>query len=257
MQSYPFALQLYSVRDYCEENPQAGLRQVKAAGYDYVETAGFYGLGVDLFQVMLDAAELTPVSMHIGFESVVGDTETVIQQANCLGVAHVVVPWLGEEVCTNKKQWLMAAESMNAAGEILAKEGITLSYHNHAHEFERFGEQTIFDLIFSNADARNLKLELDTCWSTVGGADTLALLQQYAGRVPLVHIKDYKVVEAGKPVVFTEVGRGVMDWNQVLPAAKAAGAQWFIVEQDESEGDSMESAAVSAAFMKAQNTTDE
>lgn len=253
MQPYPFALQLYSVRDYCEENPQAGLRQVKAAGYDYVETAGFYGLGVDLFKVMLDAAGLTPVSMHIGFESVVGDTETVIQQVNCLGVAYVVVPWLGKEVCGSKAQWLMAAESMNAAGEMLADKGITLCYHNHAHEFECFDNQTIFDIIFSNTDKKNLKLELDTCWSTVGGADTAGLLHKYAGRTPLVHIKDYKSVQAGDSVVFAEIGCGVMDWATVLPAAKAAGAVWFIVEQDESKGDSMESAAISAAFMKAQN----
>jgi sugar phosphate isomerase/epimerase len=44
-----------------------------------------------------------------------------------------------------------------------------------------------------------------------------------------------------------------MDWNRVLPAAKAAGARWFIVEQDESETDSMESAAANAAFMAACN----
>ena len=252
MHSYPFALQLYSVRDYCEDDTETALQQVKAAGYDYVEIAGFCGLGVDLFKMMLDTAGLTPVSMHTGFELVVGDPETVVQQANLLGVGYVVVPWLGKEVCTTREQWIMAAESMNAAGEILREAGISLCYHNHNHEFESLGGQTIFDTIFANADADCLKLELDTCWSTVGGADTLGLLKKYAGRTPLVHIKDCKPVESGKPVVFTEVGRGMMDWDSVLPAAKAAGALWYIVEQDESEGDSMESAAISAAFMKAQ-----
>lgn len=251
MHPYPFALQLYSVRNYCEDDTEAALKQVKAAGYDYVELAGFYGMGVDLFKVMLDAAGLTPVSMHVGFELVVGDTETVAEQANHLGVGYVVVPWLGKEVCTSREQWIMAAESMNAAGEILRESGISLCYHNHNHEFERLGAKTIFDTIFSNADCLNL--ELDTCWSTVGGADTLGLLHRYAGRTPLVHIKDCKPVEAGKPVVFTEVGRGMMDWDVILPAAKEAGALWYIVEQDESEGDTMESAAISAAFMKARN----
>lgn len=253
MQSYPFALQLYSVRDYCEDDTEAAFKQVKAAGYDYVEVAGFCGLGVDLFKAMLDAAGLTPISMHAGFELVVGDTETLIQQANHLGVGYVVVPWLGKEVCTGLEQWIMAAESMNAAGEILGEAGITLCYHNHDHEFESLDGQTIFDTIFANADADSLKLELDTCWSTVGGADTVALLKKYAGRTPLVHVKDCKPVEPGKSVVFTEVGRGIMDWDTLLPAAKAAGALWYIVEQDESEGDSMESAAISAAYMKSRN----
>jgi len=247
---YPYALQLYSVRDYCEDDTETALQQVKAAGYDFVELAGFYGMGVDLFKIMLDAAGLTPVSMHVGFELVVGDTETVARQADHLGVGYVVVPWLGKEVCTNREQWVMAAESMNAAGEILGEAGVSLCYHNHNHEFEYLGGHTIFDTIFSNADADCLKLELDTCWSTIGGADTVGLLQRYAGRTPLVHIKDYKPVEPGKPVVFTEVGRGIMDWDAILHAAKDAGAVWYIVEQDESEGDSMESAAISADYMK-------
>ncbi len=253
MKHYPFALQLYSVRDYCERDPESTLHRVKGAGYDYVELAGFCGLGVDLFKTMLDRAELTPVSMHAGFELVVGDTEAIVQQANVLGLAYVVVPWLGKEVCATREQWVMAAESMNAAGEMLAESGITLCYHNHAHEFERIGSETIFDIIFANSDPELLKLELDTCWSTVGGADTVGLLRKYAGRTPLVHVKDCKPKASDGSIVFTELGNGVMDWASILPAAKAAGALWYIVEQDESEGDSLESAAVSAAFMKAQN----
>ncbi|HDP34939.1 MAG TPA: sugar phosphate isomerase/epimerase [Candidatus Hydrogenedentes bacterium] len=253
MQPYPFALQLYSVRDYCEKNPEDGLRRVKAAGYDHVELAGLYGLDAMALKRLLDTAGLTPISMHAGFELIAADLREVIQQAKTLNVAYVVVPWLGGEACPDKKHWLMAVERMNAAGATLADAGVQLCYHNHAHEFQRFDDETIFDIIFSNSAPANLKIELDTCWSTIGGADTVALLEQYAGRIPLVHIKDCKPVDSAKPLVFTELGCGIMDWTKVLPAAKAAGAEWFIVEQDESEGDTIKSAAVSAAFMKAQN----
>ncbi len=30
-------------------------------------------------------------------------------------------------------------------------------------------------------------------------------------------------------------GEGAVDWDKVLPAAKAAGARWYIVEQDNPE----------------------
>ena len=255
MQPYPYALQLYSVRDYCEANPESGLRRVKTAGYDYVELAGLYGLEATALKDLLDTVELTPVSMHVGIEEIVGDTSSVARQAKEMGVDYVVVPWLGGEACPDKKHWLLAAESMNVVGAALRGEGIHLCYHNHAHEFERLDDVAIFDLIFSNTDPESLKIELDTCWSTVGGEDTVALMQRYAGRIPLVHIKDCKpLADSGDaPVQFTELGRGIMDFTRVLPAARAAGATWFIVEQDESDGDTLESAEINAAFMKAQN----
>jgi sugar phosphate isomerase/epimerase len=31
---------------------------------------------------------------------------------------------------------------------------------------------------------------------------------------------------------FADVGHGVLDWAALLPAAKAAGAEWYIVEHD-------------------------
>lgn len=253
MQPYPYALQLYSVRDYCEKEPEDGLRRVKAAGYDYVELAGLYGLDTADLARLLDAAGLTPISMHIGYEVIAADIEEARRQALAMGVSYVVVPWLGRETCPEKEHWLAAAQQMNAAGAALRECGIRLCYHNHAHEFERLDGDTLFDLVFGHSDADNLAIELDTCWAQVGGMNVVELLNRYQGRIPLVHIKDCKPLTAPDKVTFTELGRGIMDWTAVLPAAKAAGAQWFIVEQDESEGDTMESAAVSAAYMKAQN----
>ena len=80
----------------------------------------------------------------------------------------------------------------------------------------------------------------------VGKADVDALLKRLQGRVPLVHVKDFKSVETP---VFAELGKGMIDWNRILPAALRAGTKWFIVEQDASEHDSMESARENAVFM--------
>ena len=255
MQEYPYALQLYSVRDHCEQDPEAALRRVKEIGYDYVESAGFYGLDAATYKALLDAVGLAAVSMHVGYELIAADIGEVQRQAQLLGVSYVVVPWLGAETCPDREHWMLAARQMNSAGAILRERGIHLCYHNHAHEFARVDGGMIFDLIFENSDAESLSIELDTCWAHVGGMDVPALLALHAGRVPLAHIKDCKPMTGPETVVFAELGRGAMDWDAVLPAAKAAGAQWFIVEQDESEGDSMESAAVNAAFMQSRNAS--
>ncbi len=250
---YPYGLQLYSVRDKFEGNVAGALDAVKAAGFDCVELAGTCGLAPGALRAMLDAAGLRAVSMHYGYTELIGDPGAAAGMAETFGIVDVVVPWLGPDLCPDHDAWVAAARAMDAAGALLRARGIQLSYHNHSHEFQMLGGGTIFDLIYANSAPGHLALQLDTCWSTVGGADTVALLARYAGRVAMVHVKDYRAGAGSAGPVLTELGRGIMDWSSVLPAAKAAGARWFIVEQDESQGDSMESAAVNAAFMAACN----
>ncbi len=249
MESYPYALQLYSVRDHLNANLAEGLDRVKDAGFHYVETAGDYSLSAFKLRNMLDASGLAPISMHIPYDKVVGCTEKVIEEAQTLMASYVVVAWLGGEICPDRDAWLEAAENMDDAGALLEKEGLTLCYHNHAHEFEYYGDETILDMIFNNSDPDNLKMELDLCWAAVGRADICGILERYRDRVPLVHVKDYKMPEPAKAVAFTELGKGILELSMLLPAARDAGVQWFIVEQDESERDSLESARENAQYM--------
>lgn len=245
---FPFALQLYSVRDHFERGPEAALAAVKAAGFDNIELAGTCGMPPADFMRLIRAAGLTPVSMHVPYESLTEKTETVIADARTFGLDWVVVPWLGPDQCPDRAAWIVAARAMDAAGARLRAEGLSLCYHNHGHEFATLEGGTIFDLIFDNSDPQNLQVELDTCWSTVGGADTMALIRRLSGRLPLLHVKDF-TPGGVDGAVFAELGTGIMDWNAVLPAAKDAGTRWFVVEQDASPTDSMNSAAVNAAFM--------
>lgn len=250
MPSYPFALQLYSVRDYLERNPRDGFVRVQKSGYTHVELAGNYDLSPLQLKILLEASGLIPISVHLPYGDIIGDTKAVIEQAHTLGVSYVAVPWLGPEVCPDRDAWLTAIDCMNNAGAALAGENLSLCYHNHAHEFERIGNETIFDLIFNNSSPDNLKAELDLGWAVVGKADVDDILKRFNGRVPLVHVKDFKGID---PPDFAELGKGVINWDRILPAAQQAGTKWFIVEQDVSEHDSMESARENAIFMSRLN----
>ena len=84
-----------------------------------------------------------------------------------------------------------------------------------------------------------LFLELDLGWAWYAGADPLALLGRARGRCPLVHVKDFSSREPG---AFAPVGDGAVGYERVAPAAVAAGAEWLLVEQDETDGPSLEAA---------------
>jgi sugar phosphate isomerase/epimerase len=248
--AYPYALQLYSVRDYFERQLEDAFLLVKNAGYRYVETAGDYGLSVSELKRMLDTSDLIPISMHAGYDQVIGNLATIINQAKALQISYIVISWLGKEICPARNDWVMAAEAMNQAGALIREEGMQLCYHNHNHEFELAGDESYFEVIFNNSSEENLKIELDLCWATVGKADIYTLLDKYHDRTPLVHVKDCKSFSDDELIVFTELGKGLLNWQKILPAALAAGTRWFIVEQDASERDSLESATVNAAYMQ-------
>jgi sugar phosphate isomerase/epimerase len=82
-------------------------------------------------------------------------------------------------------------------------------------------------------------LELDLGWAWFAGADPLSLLERARGRCPLVHVKDFSSREPGS---FAFVGDGAVGYEDVAPAAVAAGAEWLLVEQDETEGPALAAA---------------
>lgn len=247
MANLPFALQLYSIRDHMDRDVPSTLRQVKEMGYDAVEVAGMHGLSAAAFRDALDIAGLTPISAHIGFEDSALNPANAVSIANALGIQRVAVPWLGGAMCPDREAWRIAARKMGEAGAVLRNEGIQLCFHNHAEEFEAVEGTRPFDLIFDETQPEHLAAEIDTYWVKYAGEDPVDLITRFEGRCPLLHIKD---MSASGDRFFAEVGEGIMDWAPIFQAGRAAGTEWFIVEQDESRGDSLESVAISAAFMK-------
>ena len=119
---------------------------------------------------------------------------------------------------------------IEAAARAAREVGLKLGFHNHWSELRPLdGGATFLDLL-RELPADLLWLELDLGWVWQAGADPVAELERTAGRCPLVHVKDYASREGRDDV---PVGDGVVGYEQVLPAALGAGAEWLVVEEDE------------------------
>lgn len=242
----PLALQLYTVRDYLEKDFLETLKQVKAMGYDFVETAGFAGRTAAEARELMDATGLTPISAHVGYQDTIERPDTVIETARALGVTYVAtgVHFEGGGL---RDDWVGAGKALDAAGAALREAGIQLCYHNHAHEFIPLDGAYAYDLMMDAASPDHLQAQLDAYWLADAGLFPVTVINQYAGRCPMLHIKD---MTAGTPHTFAEVGQGIIEWPPIFEAGKAAGTTWFIVEQDTCAEDSLESARISADFMR-------
>lgn len=149
------------------------------------------------------------------------------------------------------------AATLNRAGEACRKAGLVLCYHNHAFEFEPApGGGTLLDVLLAESDPKLVQLEMDVMWVTVAGADPVAMLNQYKGRVPLVHLKDVhkgfqqRFDEKVPREAFSEVGGGVIDFKAVVTAARATGVRHYFVEQDQTPGDPLDSLRASITYLR-------
>lgn len=221
-------LQLYTVRDDLNNDFAATIKTVAEIGYTGVELAGYGKITAAEVKTILDDNGLTVVGGHVPLERITGEPDAVIEEFSAFGAPNVTVPYLGEDKRKTLDDYKKLGAELGEVGAKYKAAGITLCYHNHAFEFE-LSENGIygFDALFAGASPDNLQVEMDTFWVQKGGQNIAEYLTKYAGRVPLVHLKDMS--EDGD---FRPVGEGIIDYPALFAAAEAAGVKYYIVEQD-------------------------
>lgn len=236
---FPVGLQLYSLRDETKKDFVEVLEKVAKIGYQGVEFAGYGGIKASDMKEHLRRLGLKAVSTHVALERLQSHLEEEIEYAKLIGMTHIVCPWASFEGIEDVEK---LARILDKAGEACKAEGITLSYHNHDHEFAQIDGEYILDLLFSKTNPDYVKAELDLCWVSRGGVNEVAYVTQYSGRCPLLHAKDYVASPEFRQV---EVGTGLVDFVGIEKIAKDVGVEWFIVEQEEYTIDPFESIKIS------------
>lgn len=256
MQELKVGLQLYSVREDMGKDMDATLKQVKEMGYDYVEFAGYFGKTAEEVRELLDKHGLKCVSVHQTHDIFLTNEKESIDYLNTIGAEYCAVPWMGVDKHAGTAAFEQTKKDFVQVGEALKKSGIQLLYHNHDFEFESFEDKFLLDWLYESIPSELLKTEIDTCWVKYAGQDPVDYLKKYTGRSPVVHLKDFvaKNLNSGavyaliddsgkegkKPTreengfSFRPLGQGIQDFPSIIKAAKEAGAEYIIVEQDQS-----------------------
>ena len=152
------------------------------------------------------------------------DLDGVIAFNKAVGNDVIIVPALPEELRSKSAEnWIKVGKLLDGIGAQCAAAGMRLQYHNHWWEMDVFDGKLAIDWLLENASPENLGFEPDLAWIVRGGADPLELLARYSGRYPRVHAKDLaKPGESDNNMDLADVGYGTLDWDALLPAAKAA-----------------------------------
>lgn len=251
MKTLPVAVQVYSVREDAEKDFAGTMKKIKEIGYDGVELAGLYGLEPAAIKAAIEDAGLVALSAHVPFQELVADMEGTIQKYVEIGMKYIAIPYLMEEDRPGTPKFEGNVKLFEEIAKACKAKGIQLLYHNHDFEFQKM------------ADGR---YALDYIYDTIPAA----YVKKYTGRSPLVHLKDFH--KEGRPAnmyqligteveeqeshgtfEFRPVGHGDQDFGPILEASVEAGAQWVVVEQDQSNGRTpMEAITLSRQYLKEQ-----
>ena len=266
-------LQLYSVRNTLAQDPWGTLAQIAEAGFKHLEAANHnarndagvgFGVGAAEFRSRLDDLGMSIVGCHINpldldilpaaldYQAELGNTQ--------FGCDIEFYPYGDIDYVMRR------CEVFNEVGRLAKERGMRFYYHNHFQEFQRFGDDFVYDLILENTDPDLVKLELDTYWMYRGGQDPIAWLEKCGDRVVLLHQKDFPA-DAPQPLnlydgvidpnenidralfrdrkdtrCFTEIGTGVLPIQAIIDAASALPTiDYLILEQDHTAMDEIDS----------------
>ena len=149
-------------------------------------------------------------------------------------------------------------------------------YHNHYQEFQRFGDDLVYELVLENTDPELVLIEMDTYWVYRGGHDPIEWMRRYRDRVILLHQKDFPA-DAPQPLsmydgvvapdaqitmdtfeqtldprCFIEVGTGVLPIADLIEAASALpNLDYLLLEQDHTTLDEIDSVTTSRRMISA------
>jgi sugar phosphate isomerase/epimerase len=238
------ALQLYTVRRLAADDLAGTLAAVAAAGYRAVELAGLPETPPDEVARLLDGAGLRVVAAHEGIERLRDDFADVADRLTGVGCPRVIVPWMPEEDRRTTDDVRRFAAELGGFAERLTERGMGLGYHNHAFEFEPLDGTTVWDVLLAELQP-GIELELDVYWAAVGGRDPVAEILANPERVRLLHMKD---MAPGAEPKDAPAGQGVLPFPAIVDAARSAGVDWFVVEQDEPE-DALEDVARALQYL--------
>ncbi len=228
------------------------LAEVKAAGYDGVETGALYAdeAGDTPVVDLLRDSGLALTGVHCGYgdfteAGIVADHIAFLKEC---GSKYLICSGVADN--NSLAGYEASAETFNRVGQMCRDAGLVFCYHNHAWEFKPLegGVKGIHRLL-ELTDPSLVKLCTDVYWVWMGQECPRDFILRYADRAGYYHFKDGDV-QGDNGWLFTELGQGIVDIPNALATVKEVGCDWIVCEQDSTQKDPKVSIMESLEYLR-------
>jgi len=196
-------LQMYSVREYMRVDPLESLDKCVKAGFRYVElplraktddSGSLYGKTPVQWkeQAKRSGAVITGGYVRdLSLENI----DEFIEFYKLLGAKRLVIyiDYFPERKILDDKCMLY-----NEIGKRCHEAGLQLCYENHYHEYQKFDDRFIFDLLMEQTDPKYFFVSLNVYWLMRGLVDPLGVLKKHGARIISLVQQDYPLIQIDK-----------------------------------------------------------
>lgn len=234
----PTGMELWTYRRELQSDLPRTLKTIRNLGMSEVETSSFYLHTAAEFRKLLEDSGLSCVAIVVPYERMLEAVGGVITDASAVGATYVIVSDIPRKGELTEEETHAAANAFNGWGKELRDHGLQFAYHPHGFEFVHTKSATLFDVLVQETEPAYVSFELDTFWFRQGGVDPARFLEKYPTRFHLMHLKDIASGTNEDPSgrapdrASVVLGRGELDWKEILHAARNAGIREYLIEDE-------------------------
>lgn len=224
--------QLFTVRDFCKttEDFSESLKKIADIGYKTVQISGTCDYNAEWLRDELKKNDLKCVLTHISADKLINNTKKVADEHDIFDCNRIGLGYLNFEPGQTTLDEFF--DTYTPVVENLHKYGKYFMYHNHATEFIKKDGKPILQHMAEHFSPDKFGFTLDTYWIQFGGGDPAQWIENFSGRVPVIHLKDFSYGFS-----ISALGEGNINFDRIFANAEKAGTEYMLVEQDDCHGE--------------------
>lgn len=242
------AVQLFTLRDYIQtpEGFEKTIRWVRDMGCDTVQ---FSRVGPtippDFITNVVKEYDMKVCVSHSPMQRIFHDLPALIREHRSWGCDSVGLGNLENVYLDDGYEgYRRFIDDIAPVVEELKKNGMTFAYHSHTFEFVEYHGRRMYDMLVEDTDPEGFHFIQDSFWFKYGGLPHETYLEKVAGRMEVMHAKDFTMMLMPMGCFLGEtgtIGEGNIDYPPLLRTAARTGVKTIAIEQDRCQRDPFDS----------------
>lgn len=254
MKKPTMGIQLYTLRDYIKtaEDFDKTLARLKKMGVKDVQISGIGDIPAETQKEILDKYDMKVCVTHKPIERMDNDIDALMAEHKIIGCDAIGIGSAPSESRGNVKRVTEFIEHAEKIGAKMKENGFTFNYHNHAFEYFRLDDSkhTMMDYLINNTDKDLFNFIPDVGWMHFAQQNPAEELRRLAGRVKVIHFKDYIFDEEDRRK-FVPLGQGLVNLEECYKVACELEIPYIMYEHDDNwpDGDPFKGCEMSWEYM--------